>query len=581
MTTASLLFVAFASIAAGPSSDHPGLAPPEAVAARLDAILEKGWAERKLTPSPPATDAEIFRRLSLDLRGTIPTPGEAKAFLSDRLDDKRARKIDEFLASADHAEYFARVFTEVLIGGGDLNRELRPEVLKDWLEDSFARNRPWNGVARDLVAGAGLRSESGPANFILRWVATPEDLAGATARLFLGTQIQCAQCHAHPYEKWTRDDFYGIAAFFARTKRRAIPADNPRDRDFNVLDVPRGEVFLEEEQSKRRRIEPRLLDGTPLARGRRADRRAELASWLASPANGQLARATVNRLVGLLFGRGFVEPVDDFNSKNPPSHPEALSLLASDFEASWYDVRRTLRILAGSRAYALSSAPAPGNREDHMNEGFARARLRPLDADQLFSSLVAATGVGPPPAPAPRATAPSRRPAGETPAPRGRQAGAGDGASMSPEEPMAPAMDAEDLGERDARELLRRRFVQAVRAAQAEEEPEAGFSESIPKMLLLLNGGLLNESIRVRRAGRAVAAARRDVPLRTLERILSGGGGEKEKVEEVYFAALSRPPSSAEAARAAKAIDAEKRAALAFEDLFWALLNSSEFTFNH
>lgn len=571
----------------------PALPAPADVSRRLDALFEKGWADRRLAPSPDASDAEFLRRLSLDLRGTIPAPDEVSAFLADRAADKRARKTADYLASPEHADYFARVFTETLIGGGDLNRELRPEVLKDWLEDAFAANRPWNEIVRDLVGAEGKRSESGPANFILRWAATPEDLAGATSRLFLGTQIQCAQCHQHPYEKWSRDDFYGIAAFFARTKREVVPAANPRDRDFRVVERGRGEVFIEEdpaESKPKRRVGPRLLDGTPLAAAPRANRRRALADWIASPRNESLAPAFVNRLVAHLFGRGFVAPVDDFNSKNPPSHPEALSLLAADFVASNHDVRRALAILAGTRAYALSSAPAPGNAKDFENEGFARARLRPLDADQLFNALVAATGVGPPRAPRERAAsaAPPAPPAAESGAEEAMAEGGESAPMMAP--PMAPAAAAppppdepDERANLDPLEALRRRFVAAVRAAQAEEEPEAGFSESIPKMLLLLNGGLVNEGVRARRAPRrgGKGEERALEGSRTVERIAGMRGGAGEKVEALYLAALSRPPSGAEIARGKKALAAEKRPAQGLEDLFWALLNSSEFAFNH
>jgi hypothetical protein len=318
----------------------------DAMAARIDGLLEDAWAAQGIEPSAPIDDARFLRRVSLDLIGRIPRAAEARAFLPDASPDRRRQLVERLLGSRQHAEYMASIWHAALLPDVGGSTPLEP-----WLADRFAASAGYDRIARDIVRLAA-KGNGGDAGLVQALDRKPTELAAAVSRTFLGTQIQCAECHKHPTDVWTQDDFWGFAAFFGSVKQPKTEAE----------------------------VAPRFLgDGAAVEPDRGA--RGQLADWLASPQNRWFARAAVNRLWGLLFGAGIVDPVDDLGDHNPPVHAGVLDELAGFFAAGGWSHRDVLRVLTRTRAYGL----AGGERRL-----FAAMPLEPLNAVQLYNSLATA-----------------------------------------------------------------------------------------------------------------------------------------------------------------------------------------------
>jgi hypothetical protein len=329
----------------------------------------------RLPHSPRADDRTFFRRIHLDLIGTLPEPAEVEAFVADRSPDKRNRVAERLLARPEFADLWAYKW-------GDLlrieSRRLQPAgaaAFHGWVREQLSRNAPLDGMARELLLTLGDGHRIGPANFS----RVPAD-AGAHAeyisQAFLGVRLQCANCHNHPLDRWTQDDYHGLAAVFAKIDRTGAV----------VKMKPRGEV-----------IHPRTSEpATPRLPGLalRADTtepREALARWLTDPDNPYFARAAVNRIWHALMGPGLVEPLDDHRDTNPPTHPELLDYLARDFVRHAFDMRHTIRTIVASEAYQRSSLPLQGNRAD--DRFYSRALVRPLPPHVLVDAVAKVTGV--------------------------------------------------------------------------------------------------------------------------------------------------------------------------------------------
>ncbi|MFO0870021.1 MAG: DUF1549 and DUF1553 domain-containing protein [Pirellulales bacterium] len=344
---------------------------------RIDQLLAEGWERAGVQPVELASDAEFVRRAYLDLTGIIPRVSEVRAFLADDRPDKHERLIDELTAAPRHATHLANYWRHTLLPGGTSPENLPSAAgVQNWLRAQFVDNVRYDRFVSDfLVVTSG--SDTGPALFYTALELKPEKLASATARIFLGLQIECAQCHHHPFDKWRQEEFWGYAAFFARLRQ---PREGRPMLQASIEDLEVGEVRL---PGKEVVIAPAFPDGRTPPQDEPGTRREQLAIWMASRDNPYLARAAVNRLWAQLFGRGLVEPVDDLGPHNPPSHPELLEELTRDFVASGFDLRECYRTLARTRAYRLSSRvaepPVPA-------ELFARMELKPLTADQLYDS---------------------------------------------------------------------------------------------------------------------------------------------------------------------------------------------------
>ncbi len=375
-----------------------------------------------------------------------------------------------------------------------------------------------------MLTARGSNFQVGPANYYLT-ARSAEDLGETTAQLFLGVRMQCARCHHHPFEKWSQEDYCGLAAFFARVATRYGEAkDRNTPRDQIVFLRQSGDVT---HPRKDRYVKPHALDGPAVDDPE--DRRRPLADWLTAPDNPFFARNMVNRFWACLMGRGLVEPVDDLRATNPPSNPELLDALAEDFVRHGCDFRHLLRTILQSRAYHLSAESTPANAADAANVHFTRYTRKRLTAEQLADSLDAATLT--------------------------RESYPG----------MPPGTRAAQLPDTRVASYLLDVFGRPARQAPCECERRA--QPTIAQALHLLNGDALTRKI--------------EAPDGRLARLLKDRKSAAEIIEEFYLATLSRPPRPEEAARAGRWLDEAPSLAEGGADLLWVLLNSREFLFNH
>lgn len=326
----------------------------------------------RLPPSPQADDAALLRRLRLDLTGRLPTPEEVLAYTADRRRDKLPRLVERLLESDAFVDYWTFRFASLLRLQAKDPQAAR--AFHDWIRRQIAADAPLDQVARTLLLAEGDTHEYGPANFYLV-AGDARSQAEYVSELLLGVRLRCANCHNHPLDRWTQDDYHGLAAIFARLERGR-----------NVRVGPRGEVTNPRTgQAAVPRIPgERYLDAD-------ADGRAELAEWLGKPDNPFFARAMVNRLWKAMFGRGLIEPTDDLRQTNPATHPALLDRLAEDFVAHGCRLRHTLRTIALSAAYQRSSETTPENRAD--DRFYSHAVAKPLEAEVLADAVVEVTGV--------------------------------------------------------------------------------------------------------------------------------------------------------------------------------------------
>lgn len=507
----------------------PALAAPPSVAemaGRIDERLAEAWSRAGVQPAPPASDAEFLRRAWLDLCGTLPplndTDGVSgvRTFLASADPQKRRRLVERLLAGPRHATHFANVWRSVLLPPETSVQQLADIGFQNWLRGQFADNVPYDRLIEDLILARGTAYQVGPALFYTALQLKPEELAASTSRAFLGTQIQCAQCHDHPFDHWKREDFWSFAAFFGRL-RRIQPR---RAGQSEVADAEQGEITLPGSEEI---VRPRFLGGQASGDESVATRRERLVQWLTWPENPLVARATVNRVWAQLFGRGLVHPVDDLGRHNPPSHPELLDELAAYFVRTGYDLNCLVQTLAATRAYQLSSQSPAGTPLDTAErpELFARMAIKGLTAEQLYDCLLEAT--------------------------RRRETSVATGPFPS--------------GRID---LERSTFLSRFRApTQGLAEYEGG----VPQALTLMNGTTIQKATDLAQSDLLVAL---DAPF------FNSG----YKVEVLFLTTLSRPPDDDERATFTghveqAASDIARREALS--DVLWALLNCAEFTLNH
>ncbi len=374
----SLLTLIPVAVTAADETEN-GATPRRAVIVRqIDQRIGARWAEAGVEPALMADDEEFLRRVFLDLCGVIPRVSEAREFGSSAASGKRERLIEQLLVSPLHPTHLASTWRNIMLPGGiDLEQVQNAAGVQNWLRAQFAENVRYDRLVSDLlVATSG--SDVGPALFYTSHELQPEKLAAATARIFLGLQIECAQCHNHPFDHWKQADFWGYAAFFARIRQARGTRQMARVR---LEDISTGEVRLPNTEAV---IAPKFPSGIspPEESG---TRREQLAIWMASRDNPYLARAAVNRTWAHLFGRGLVDPVDDLGGHNVPSHPELLDELTHYFVETGFDLRELYRTLTATRAYQLTSRWSGGT--EPPAELFARMQLKPLTPEQWYDSL--------------------------------------------------------------------------------------------------------------------------------------------------------------------------------------------------
>ena len=350
------------------------------MAARVDELIAERWKELAVTPTEPASDAEYLRRVYLDLTGVIPRVSEARAFLADKREDRRAHLVDDLLSSPAHATHMANTWRHLMLPSGfDAEQANATVGVQNWLRNQFVDNMRYDRIVSELlVSNEG--GQSGPALFYTSHETKPEKIAAATARIFLGLQIECAECHDHPFDRWKQTDFWGYAAFFARL--RQAEGMQPGSMRYQLEDLPEGEVKIPkiDEVAK-----PKFPGGAMPSEDLSGSRRVQLSIWMASRENPFLAKAAVNRIWGQLFGCGFVEPVDDLSENNPASHPKLFAELTDYFVEIGFDLRELYRTLALTKTYQLSSKWK--DEKEPPTEAFARAATKPLSPDQLYDSV--------------------------------------------------------------------------------------------------------------------------------------------------------------------------------------------------
>jgi len=382
LTRVLLVLILVTAAGRGVLADEPDAA---ALAALIDGHIESRLHREGQRPAEPADDAELLRRVYLDLHGVVPTREQAERFLADSGPDKRGRLIDALLASPRYGEYLADVWQAYLISPLADDRQVRGDRFRQWLAGQF-NTRSWDRVAADLLTATGKMEENPAVIYLIegRLPRNVPDLTDLASRYFLGIRLQCAQCHDHPTVEWTRQDFWGMAAFFAQVQ---TPGRAKKVYQVGVVDDPRLDLAALRDAGM---IDgfmarpPTFLGGRALSAGEGTSRGA-LARWMTSPENRYFARATVNRTWWRLFGRGIVQPVDDMHEANPPSHPELLDLLARRFVESGFDHKFLTRAIVLSRAYQRTSRP--GESGEKQAALFGRMSIKVLSAGQLYDSL--------------------------------------------------------------------------------------------------------------------------------------------------------------------------------------------------
>ncbi len=375
----------------------------------IDRRIAAKWQEEKVSTAPPAGDAAFLRRIYLDLCGTIPTADEARAFLDDQAADKRAKLIDRLLADPRYAQHQADVWDMVYFGRNPPGYQTENRRgFQNWLREQFAKNTPYDDIARAMLKAEGSSVDDGAPMFLVQYKNQPEDAAQKVTQTFLGVQLQCARCHDHPYEDWTQLDFYGTAAFFARLDVVDLGKKKDNETAWAIGEKNIGEVnftgpVTEDAPGKKGvPVAPKFLQGDKLEEppppedvkkeqfkngemppAPKFSRKNALADWVTADDNPYFARAVANRVWAQYMGRGLVHPIDDMSEASKPSHPELLDELTKQLITHNFDLRWYIRELVSSKTYQISSA---GEVVEERPRWFERARTRPLSAEELVAS---------------------------------------------------------------------------------------------------------------------------------------------------------------------------------------------------
>jgi hypothetical protein len=499
---------------------------PQALATRIDHHLAQRWKAEKVQPAPMANDAEFLRRVYLDLTGRIPLPRDIHDFMADKDPAKRRKLVESLLDSPRHATHFANVWRALLIPEVAAGAEARVFQFgfEAWLKEKLRANQPFDKLVYELlVTPIAVEQQSpesvlkhpekpNPLAFFAVKDASPANLAATTTRMFLGIQIECAQCHNHPFASWSREQFWNQAAFFSGIERQGDGIFAPLSETESRREIAIAET---------KKIAPALfLDQKEPDWSKVASPRVALASWITAAENPYFARATVNRLWGQLMGRGIVEPVDDFNDENPPSHPELLDQLAKAFVAAKFDVRFILQAICLSEAYQRTSARSHPGQDDPKN--FARMIVKGLSGEQFFDNLALSTGYR------------------ESP---------------------------DDRGFARERATVRTQFLEQFAPRGKLSDPET----SILQALTLMNGKFVNEATTLAKIPTLTAIC--EMPAATTE----------QRIESLYLMTFSRKPTSEELSKLMSYVSRNGTGEVnrRLSDVFWMLLNSAEFRLNH
>jgi hypothetical protein len=540
-----------------PLERKPAVAAARTTAAQLDALVERGTsgqaareqvtdgqASHGQSPAPPIDDEAFLRRASFDLIGRQPTPVELALFLSDPAADKRATIVDDLLASDEFGANWANYWVDTIayrVPPPELTY-LNYKPLRGWLTKQLNANVPWDQVVRELLTANGKIAEHPEATFIGYHQSNAVNLASETSRIFMGLQIRCAQCHDHPFDSWTRDQFHELAAFFARTQSKLSQNDGAGTL---VDSKAKGEYVMPDAMDpskKGKEMTPIFLDGIALEGGKTdAERREQLAKFITATDNPWFAKAYVNRIWGRLLGHGFYEPVDNLGESQTQLLPEVHEALAAHFLATGYDAKDLLRLLISTRAYQRA-LPAPERQahstgetataakpagETRPDEPFVAARAVRLRGDEVFSAL--ATGIE-----LPNITPPAVKPTAEVRFP-------------------PPPKSTRDI-------------VAEVFGFDPSLSP-VDIPRTMNQAMLMMN----NEQLQAQ-----INAAPESGTM--LSKLLAESRDDTVVIDQLFRRVLARKPTDKELKLAAEHIAELKDRGAALEDLLWSLVNSAEFT---
>ncbi len=526
-------------------------AEPEFTTGSSDVIIQfvnqqirQSWKDNEVEPSPVADDAEWIRRVYLDLVGHIPPVEDVEAFLADKDKAKRAKLIDKLLDDPGYVRNWTTIWTNLCIGQ-DTPRFVSRDGMQKFFREAFGRNRPWKDIVSDIVTAEGHYEQNGAVNFILAQMQDRDDgvqLTAKTCRLFMGMQVQCTQCHNHPFNDWKQDQFWQFNSFFRQTDKQDHRKFNPQTgrmeddfaevkwRDFE------GPVYFEKRNGLMQVAFPIYL-GSEIDNGGSTERRKELAKLMTSGDRPMISLALVNRLWGHFFSYGFTRPIDDIGPHNPATHPELMDRLADEFVKSGYDMKQLMRWITNSEAYNLTSRSVPKkNDKDNPAAGetalFTHVYVKPMSAEQLYDSLIVATSA------------------------------------------HKSGRSGWEQSERQRQQWMQQ-FVRAFGNDMAEESNS--FDGTIPQALMMMNTN-------PNPGGDAPTLMSGAVSLESgshLTELLSSPSSDVQKIQQLYMSALTRMPTRAELNGLQRFVKSSRDPKAAYQDIFWALLNSNEFILVH
>ncbi len=499
----------------------------------IDKFTSAKWKELGLAPSPDATDGQFCRRIYLDLTGTLPSAEVLAKFENDGDPAKRDKLVDSLLETPEYAYYFANKWSDVLRvkRRGQPTRAAGTFSFHTWIRDSISADKPYDAFVREILTAIGDELNSPPTVWY-KEVGTPEQFVDDVSQVFLGQRLACANCHHHPYEKWTQDDYWGLAAFYGRVGRKQTPVpgrdNNQQNQKLTVYTRAGGNVTNKRTQKA---AEPKTLDAPAKNVPADDDPRAQFADWLTKPDNPYFAKAVANRYWAHFFGRGIVDPLDDMRVTNPPSNPALLDVLAKTLVDNQYSLKSLIKAICKSRTYQLSAVPTEQNKSDRQN--FARYYPKRLSAEVVFDAVCQVTD------------SPSQFPG----LPTDRHAPAR--AIMLPDESFQSYFL--DVFGRPQR----------ISACECERVNEA----SLAMTLHLLNSQEIQDKL-ARVGGRAEKMAKDTRP-------------DEVKITELFLSTVGKPPTSDQMKLAEENLSKHaKEKKVAYENILWALVNSKAFLFN-
>jgi hypothetical protein len=505
--------------------DHLKYTRPElAEASYIDKLANEKLHKLRILPSPQCSDEDFIRRAYLDVVGLIPTADEHRGFVADKSPNKREALIDTLLQRKEFTEVWVMKWAELLQVRSGVNNNTAPFyknalLYYNWLQDSIAKNKPLNEIVVELLSASG-GTVSNPAVNYYQMEIDPIKTTENIAQVFMGMRIQCSQCHNHPFDRWTLNDYYGFKSFFMQIGRKQT--DDPQE--VIIFNSKGGDATHPVTGA---RVAPKFLGGIAPVLKPGEDRRVAMAKWIASPENTFFSRNIANIIWAHFFGVGIVDPVDDVRISNPPSNPELIDALSQKLTAYNFDMRKFVKDITMSQTYQRTSLVNESNESDKRN--FAHALVRRVRAEVLLDAVSRITNV------------PNKF--------QGLPLGA----------------RAVQIADGAISNYFLTTFGRASRTTVC--SCEVKMEPNLSQALHLMNGDAVNDRIK---QGKVIADA------------IKTGKQDKEIVENLYLTVFGRTPNEKETSVVSKAItDAPDSRQIVLEDLFWALLNSKEFYFNH